>query len=301
MLLPSWMAPRRADGAGVIARAANLRLEEMFGYEHGELTGRPVELLVPADLQAAHRGHRAAYARAPGARPMGAGARLVALRKDGTMFPAEISLSPVATATGTFTLTVVRDVTQARKLADLALVAVAAKQARPGQQLLDSVTTSLYSVGLSLQDAADLPHDAASKGIAEALRHLDDTIRQIRDNAFTTPRPENLSRSLKRYRVTRPSLAQLPLNVTQDAGRPTRYQSIRSRALVPDPTHPRRATELGKSGQMNTPEVPNRRGPLNPRRDSPPPLPGWSPKTRTAYTAAWVRRSMPSLANNADT
>ena len=85
------------DGGGTLA-LANLRLEEMFGYTHAELTGRPVELLVPADLQAAHRGHRAAYARAPRARPMGAGARLVALRKDGTTFPAEISLSPVTTA-----------------------------------------------------------------------------------------------------------------------------------------------------------------------------------------------------------
>ena len=47
-----------------------------------------VESLVPADLRAAHRGHRAAYAQAPRVRPMGAGARLVALRKDGTTFPA---------------------------------------------------------------------------------------------------------------------------------------------------------------------------------------------------------------------
>jgi hypothetical protein len=40
------------------------------------------------------------------------------------------------------------------------------------------------------QAAADLPHDAASNGIAEALQRLDDTIRQIRDTAFTTRDPE---------------------------------------------------------------------------------------------------------------
>ena len=88
------------DDGGTLA-LANLRLEEMFGYEHAELIGRPVESLVPADLQAAHRGHRAAYAQAPRARPMRAGARLVALRKDETTFPAEISLSPVTTAADT--------------------------------------------------------------------------------------------------------------------------------------------------------------------------------------------------------
>ena len=175
------------DGGGTLA-LANRRLEEMFGYAHAELTGRPVESLVPVELQAGHRGHRAGYARAPRARPMGAGARLVALRKDGTTFPAEISLSPVATAAGTFTLAVIRDVTEARRLADLAdlaRAAVAAQQAHRGQDLLDSIVTSLYDVGFSLQAAADLPHDAAGKGIAEALRHLDGTIRQIRDTAFT--------------------------------------------------------------------------------------------------------------------
>jgi hypothetical protein len=111
----------------------------------------------------------------------------------------------VATATGTFTLTVIRDVTEARKLADLAdlaRAAVAARQAHDSQELLDSVTTGLYHVGLSLQAAADLPHDAASKGIAEALRRLDDTIRQIRDSAFTTGGPQNLSRTPKRCRAT---------------------------------------------------------------------------------------------------
>jgi len=187
------------DDGGTLA-LANLRLEEMFGYAHAELIGRSVESLMPADLQAAHRGHRAAYAQAPRARPMGAGARLVALRKDGTTFPVEISLSPVATATGTFTLIVIRDVTEARRLADLAdlaQAAVAAKQARLGQELLDSITTSLYNVGLSLQAAADLPHDAATNGIAEALQHLDDTIRQIRDTAFTTRGPGNSSRTPK--------------------------------------------------------------------------------------------------------
>jgi anti-anti-sigma factor len=175
------------DDSGLLA-LTNLRLEEMFGYEHAELTGRPVETLVPADLQGAHRGHRAAYAEAPVARPMGAGARLVALRKDGTTFPVEISLSPVATATGHFTLTVIRDVTEARRLADLAdlaLASVTATQAHLSQELLDLVTTQLYNVGLSLQGAPDLPHEAAGQAIATALRNLDDVLREIREHAFT--------------------------------------------------------------------------------------------------------------------
>ena len=172
---------------GVLA-LVNRRLEDMFGYEHGELAGQPVESLIPAVLQEAHRSHRAAYAQAPKARPMGAGARLVGLRKDGGTFPVEISLSPVPTATGHLTLAVVRDVTETRRredLADLARAAVAAEQAHRGQELLDRVTTSLYHVGLSLQGAINLPADVARERIAEALQRLDDTIREIRDQAFT--------------------------------------------------------------------------------------------------------------------
>jgi len=86
-----------ADGDGALVMASR-RLEEMFGYEHGELLGQPVERLIPADLQAAHRSHRATYAEAPRSRPRSD--RLVGLRKDGTTFPVEISLSPVTTAAG---------------------------------------------------------------------------------------------------------------------------------------------------------------------------------------------------------
>ena len=108
-----------ADDHGTIV-LASLRLGAMFGYQHGEVLGHPVEFLVPADLQDGHRSLRAGYDRAPRTRPMGDQARLVGLRKDGTTFLAQISLSPVRTAAGQFTLAVIRDVTGTRQLEDLA-------------------------------------------------------------------------------------------------------------------------------------------------------------------------------------
>jgi anti-anti-sigma factor len=129
-----------ADSNGAIA-LANTRLEQMFGYQHAELLGQPIEFLLPVDLEAAHRSHRARHAPVPTTRPMGAGARLAGLRKDGTTFPAQISLSPVTTAAGQFTVSVIRDVTgtrRAEELAGLAAAALAAKQAHRGQELLDT-------------------------------------------------------------------------------------------------------------------------------------------------------------------
>jgi anti-anti-sigma factor len=175
-----------ADDDGMLA-LVNRRVEEMFGYEHGELIGQPVESLIPADLRAAHRGHRAGYAQAPTARPMGAGARLVGLRKDGVTFPVEISLSPVPTATSHLTLAVIRDVTETRRrddLADFARAAAAAEQRHRGRELLDRVVNSLSLVGISLQAAIEQPTDVAQQRITEALRRLDDTINEIRDHVF---------------------------------------------------------------------------------------------------------------------
>jgi anti-anti-sigma factor len=164
----------------------NRRCAEMFGYERKDLTGRPVEALVPVGLRPAHEGYRAAYAQDPQARRMGDRARLVGLRKDGATFPVEISLSPVPTATGHFILAVIRDATEAGRredLADLARAAVA-EHTRSDQELLDRVVHSLYRVGLSLQAAADLPSEVARERITDALHELDDTIHVIRDYAF---------------------------------------------------------------------------------------------------------------------
>jgi anti-anti-sigma factor len=175
-----------ADDDGMLA-LVNRRAEEMFGYKHGELIGQPVESLIPADLRAAHRGHRAAYAQAPAARPMGAGARLVGLRKDGATFPVEISLSPVPTATSHLTLAVIRDVTATRRrddLADFARAAAAAEQRHRGRDLLDRVVSSLSLVGMSLQAAIEQPTDVAQQRIREALQRLDDTINEIRGHVL---------------------------------------------------------------------------------------------------------------------
>jgi anti-anti-sigma factor len=176
-----------ADGDDVVT-LANTRLAEMFGYDHAELLGRTVESLVSVGQQAANHGHRPGRTRAPSTRPMSAGERPAGLRKDGTTFPAKISHSPVATPAGHFTLTVIRDVTGARRhedLADPASAAVTAELEHRRRELLDTVITRLFHVGLSLQATIGLPAEAARQRIPEALGRLDDTIREIRDSVLT--------------------------------------------------------------------------------------------------------------------
>lgn len=83
------------DDAGILA-LANRRLEEMFGYEHAELIGQPVDSLIPADLRTAHRSHQTPYAQALTAGPTGARAGPVGLRKDGTPVPGRDQSQPGA-------------------------------------------------------------------------------------------------------------------------------------------------------------------------------------------------------------
>lgn len=71
----------------------NPRAEQMFGYKENELAGKPVEVLVPFERRSSHEGHRDTYVKNPSPRQMGSGRDLEGLRKDGSTFPLEISLS----------------------------------------------------------------------------------------------------------------------------------------------------------------------------------------------------------------
>lgn len=94
----------------------NAQAETMFGFSREEMIGQPVEMLLPERRRKAHLSHRARYQQKPSLRPMGAGLELVGQRKDGTAFPVEISLSPVETEATRFVSSVIRDVTERKRM-----------------------------------------------------------------------------------------------------------------------------------------------------------------------------------------
>ncbi len=85
---------------GTIA-LVNTQTERLFGYERDELLGQTIEVLVPERVRAIHPSHRHGYMEDPHPRPMGVeNMDLAGRRKDGTQFPAEISLSCIETEDG---------------------------------------------------------------------------------------------------------------------------------------------------------------------------------------------------------
>jgi PAS domain S-box-containing protein len=108
------------DRAGVIVYA-NPQASRTFGWPHEELLGNPVEMLLPDNVAIRHVGHRGTYRGNPHARPMGIGLDLWARRKDGSEFPVEISLSPLAVDDDSVVFATVVDITT-RKAAEAQLL-----------------------------------------------------------------------------------------------------------------------------------------------------------------------------------
>jgi signal transduction histidine kinase len=117
---------------------------------------------------------------------MGYESRLAALRKDGTTFPAQISLSPVPTAGGRFTLVVIRDVTEIRQmLSRLQERSVRQDRDRIADDLRDKIIQRVFAAGLALDGAITMTtQPQVRRRISASVAELDLVIRLLRDSIF---------------------------------------------------------------------------------------------------------------------
>lgn len=162
----------RVDAEGLIVDA-NPHALEMFGYRRGELSGQPIEILVPPALRGAHVAQRDAYMEAPRARPMGVGLELRGRRKDGSEFPVEISLSPMLVGDSLQIISIVRDVTERRELRAFgagALRAAEEERQRIARELHDDTAQRLAALMLMLKVAGGIEERAERERRIEQIR-----------------------------------------------------------------------------------------------------------------------------------
>jgi PAS domain S-box-containing protein len=183
------------DQTGKIA-LVNSQAEKLFGYGREELIAQPVDMLIPERFRERHGEHRASYSRGPRVRPMGAGMELYAVRKDGSEFPVEISLSPIETEQGVLISSAIRDITD-RKEADARLQekerlatlgTTAAVFAHEIGNPLNGLATSFELVSglLARSDNQDPLLKETIEGASREVRRLTALLQEYR--AFARPR-----------------------------------------------------------------------------------------------------------------
>ena len=109
-----------AIGIIMVNRASEIVLSNhfadvLFGYNPGDLVGQQLDILIPHNVRERHRKTYDNYTQKPQARAMGIGLDLNGRRKDGSLFPIEISLSHFKSGETPYYISFINDTTFKKK------------------------------------------------------------------------------------------------------------------------------------------------------------------------------------------
>lgn len=170
------------DELGTI-ESCNAAAERIFGYEAGEIIGRNVKVLMPNPYRQKHDGYLADYSRTGHARIIGIGREVVGRRKDGTVFPMDLSVSEVRLEARRIFTGFVRDITERKRLEKEVLEISDRERRSIGQGLHDGLCQHLAGIELMSQV---LEQKVAKKSKSAALQagkiaeHVREAISQTR-------------------------------------------------------------------------------------------------------------------------
>lgn len=169
----------------------NRAAEKMFGWTANEVQGKPLDLLIPERYRGGHNQQvRRFGATGTTSRRMGDNTVLYALRKDGTEFPIDASISQLQTPEGKLYTVILRDVTE-RVRAREELASFAAESAgvreqeksRIARELHDELAQSLTALKMDtiwMRDHVGDEDATAQEKISEMLSMLDAAVASVR-------------------------------------------------------------------------------------------------------------------------
>jgi len=168
------------DERGLI-ESFNPAAERIFGYPAKEVIGRNVSLLMPTPHREQHDAYIGNYLRTGHAKIIGIGREIVARRKNGTVFPMDLSVSEVRLADRRLFTGFIRDITGRKRLEKEILDISEREQRRIGQDLHDGLCQHLAGIELMSQvleqklarrsKAAAAQAGDIAKNVREAIRH----------------------------------------------------------------------------------------------------------------------------------
>jgi PAS domain S-box-containing protein len=188
------------DGEAKIIRI-NAQLGNLFAYAEEELLGRDLHLLIPERYRSRHRQNLFRYFEQPRPRPMGTSLTIYGLKKDGSEFPVDISLSPLVADGELFTVAAVRDITERKKAEE-------EKQHLQEQLAQTEKISALGRIAATVADELRNPLTSVG-GFARRLHKIADSDREKEYAAFIMSevgKIEDLLRAILAFSHTRSPL-----------------------------------------------------------------------------------------------
>jgi len=221
------------DQRGTI-ESFNRAAEQIFGYKAREIIGKNVSVLMPSPHREQHDAYIGNYLRTGHANIIGIGRETVGRRKDGAIFPMDLSVSEVRLADRRIFAGFVRDITERKRLEREILEISDREQRRIGHDLHDGLCQHLAGIELMsqvLEQKLTPQSKEAAKRAGDIAKNVREAIGQTRSLARglspVTLESEGLTSALHELAVNTEELFNVKCRFDGDA-----RESVRNRAVA---------------------------------------------------------------------
>jgi len=170
------------DERGII-ETVNPAAEKMFGYKAGEILGKNVNVLMPSPYRQEHDRYVANYVSTGHAKIIGIGREVLGRRKNGSIFPMDLSVGEMRLRGGRMFTGIVRDITERKRLEEEIIAISGREQQRIGQDLHDDLCQRLAAIELmsrALEQKLEKKSRSEAAEAAKIAEYIRDAISQTR-------------------------------------------------------------------------------------------------------------------------